>query len=78
MPATIDKVIGRIQVEMGTTETGDIKTKAINLGDMSESYFRTDESAANTDLLEIVQLLAPCLTKTISAVETVTTKTITM
>lgn len=60
---TLKKVSVNIKVNAGTDSEGNIKTATISLGNMSELGFDDDKALA------VVTALAPCLSKTITAVE---------
>lgn len=69
MPATVtrDKVQFKINLDNGTTSTGEVKTVSINLGTLSNSGYNVDKALAIADLLE------PILTKTIYSLSEVIT-----
>lgn len=75
--STLSKVTARLKLENGTDAEGNIKTVNLSMGDLSESYFQTNKADALTGLWAIRSTLAPILSKTVSAMETVETSEIT-
>ena len=60
---TLKKVSVNVKVNAGTDSEGNIKTASLSLGNMSELGYDADKALA------VVSALAPCLSKTITAVE---------
>lgn len=72
MPATVtrEKVQFKINLDNGTTATGDVKTVSVNLGTLSTTNYDVDKAIAIANLLE------PCLTKTIYSLSEVITNSV--
>lgn len=75
--STIAKITGRVRLENGTDDYGNMKYVNQSLGDLNEAYFATNNADAITKLWNIKATLAPILSKTTAYLETVTTSTIT-
>lgn len=73
----LKKITARVKLENGMDDYGNQKYVNQSLGDLSESYFSTNPTEAAAKLLAIKNTLAPCLSKTIGALETVETSEIT-
>lgn len=73
---TLEKVTGRLRLENGYDDYGNVKYVNQSLGDLSETYFASNPSEAATKLLAIKSTLAPCLSKTIGYLEVIETSEI--
>lgn len=60
---TLKKISVTVKVNAGTDSEGKIKTANINLPNLSEVSYDADKALA------VVSALAPCISKTITAVE---------
>ena len=60
---TLKKISVAVKVNAGTDSEGNVKTANINLPNLSELGYDADKALA------VVSALAPCLNKTITAVE---------
>lgn len=60
---TLKKMSVAVKVNAGTDSEGNVKTASLNLPNLSETNYDADRALA------IVSALAPCLSKTITAVE---------
>ena len=67
----VKKVSVNVKLENGTDTSGNIKTVSLSLGTLSKDNFDADKALA------VVSLLAPCLNKTVNAVEKVEVSTLT-
>lgn len=60
---TLKKMSVTVKVNAGTDSEGNVKTASINLPNLSELGYDADKALA------VVSALAPCISKTITAVE---------
>lgn len=67
---TLKKVSVNLKLENGTDAEGNIKLVNVSLGTLSKDSFDADKALA------IVQLLSPCLSKTVNSTEKVAISTI--
>ena len=67
---TLKKVAVNLKLENGTDSEGNLKLVNLSLGTLSKDSFDADKA------LGIVQVLGPCLSKTINSVVKVQTSTI--
>ncbi len=77
MAYAMKNVSTRVKLDNGTDASGNNKYVSINLPNQSEEYFDTNKSDFGDKMLAIVTALSPCLSKTISTVEVVSTETLT-
>lgn len=74
---TLKKQTITVKVNAGTDSSGNIKTANLNFPNLSELAFEGGSASSSYDkALAVVTALAPCLSKTITAVEGATTNTI--
>ena len=69
--STTSKVSVNVKMNNGTNTDGTAKTLSLNLGSLNKSAFDADKVMAIVDLLE------PCLEKTVNSVEKVEVSTLT-
>ena len=60
---TLKKMSVTVKVNAGTDSEGNVKTASLNMPNLSELHYDADKALA------VVSALAPCLSKTITAVE---------
>ena len=74
--STLVRLTARLKLENGTDAEGNMKYVNQALGDLNESYYSSNTSAAIDKLNAIRVAIGPTLSKTIGALETVATSEI--
>lgn len=74
--STLVRLTARLKLENGTDADGNMKYVNQALGDLSESYYSSNTAEAINKLNAIRTAIAPTLSKTVGALETVATSEI--
>ena len=70
--STLEKIAVRMNLNNGTdAQTGEVKTVSVNLGSLNPTAYNAQK------VMNIVEVLAPCLTKSVVSVQEVRTSTLT-